>query len=145
VLDAIVAAATIVGAADACELQLHDPHSGALHLVRRRGLSDEFLRYFASPGRAGRTACGIALATGEPVIVNEVRRSAVYAGTQSLPVLLAAGIRALQSHPLRDEAGVTIAVLTLYYRTAKPGSGQPELVAWWAARVLDRAARQAQP
>lgn len=136
VLDAIVLAATIVGAADACDLQLYDPVVGALLITRQRGFSKEFLTYFATVDPSEPTACAMAMRTGEPVIVDDVTRSPIFAGQPTLPVMLAAGSLAVHTHPLKDEAGQLMGVLSFHYRERRPRRGDPEMVAWCAARAL---------
>lgn len=141
VLDGILLAATIVGAADACDLQLYDPDTATLRIARQRGFTREFLAYFASVDLAQPTAYAIAAATGEPVIVDDVTRSPVFAGRPTLDVMLAAGSRAVHSHPLHDEAaGSLLGVLSFHYRARTPHHGDRELVAWSAARALSAAA-----
>jgi hypothetical protein len=136
VLDAILLAATIVGAADACDLQLPDPRTGMLVITRQRGFSPDFLAYFAivRPGEA--TACATAATSGRPVIVDDVASSPIFAGQPTLAVMLAAGSRAVHAHPLHDESGRLLGVLSFHYRITNPRRGNPGLVAWNAARAL---------
>jgi GAF domain-containing protein len=136
VLDAILLTATIVGAADACDLQLPDPATGMLVIVRHRGFSANFLAYFAVVGPREATACATAATTGEPVIVDDIAESPIFAGQPTLEMMLAAGSRAVHSHPLHDEDGRLLGVLSFHYRITHPRRGHPELVAWQAARAL---------
>lgn len=138
VLDAIILTAVIVGAADACDLQLHDAKTATLQIVRQRGFTRAFLTYFALVDAGQPTSCAVAATTGEPVIVDDVASSPIFAGQPSLDVVLAAGTRAVHSHPLHDDAGRLLAVLSLHYRTPRPRFGNGELVAWCAARALSR-------
>jgi anti-anti-sigma factor len=139
VLDGIMMAATIVGTADACHLQLTDPRTGVLHLTRHRGLPERFVAYFATVDPSRPTACATAASTGEPVIVEDVTRSRIFIGQSTLSVMSDAGIRAVHSHPLHHDDGHLIGVLSLHYLSTAPRRGDPELVAWCAARALSRA------
>jgi anti-anti-sigma factor len=138
VLDAILVAASVVGAADACDLHQYDAGTGALHLIRQFGLTAQYLTYFATVSRGQSSACATAVLTGEPVIVDDVKRSPIFAGQPSRDVMLAAGSRAVQSYPLRHDDGRLLAVLSLHYGKTRPRGGNPELVAWSAARALTR-------
>jgi GAF domain len=136
VADAIVTAAVTAGAADACDLQMLDPRHKTLEIRAHRGLTEEFLTYFAVVDSGGRSACGTALATGEPILVDDVTRSPIFAGCPSLEVMVAAGSRAVQSYPLLDDSGDLLGMLSFHYRHPAPRRGNPELVAWSAARAL---------
>jgi anti-anti-sigma factor len=129
VLDAIVLAATSVGAADACDLQVFDPHTGTLQIARQRGFTADFLAYFATVELRQPTACATAAVTGEPVIVDDVAASPLFAGQPALEIMLAAGSRAVHSHPLHDDARRLLGVLSFHYRSVKPRHGDQELVA----------------
>jgi anti-anti-sigma factor len=138
VLDAILLAASVVGAADACDLQIYAPDTGALHLTGQVGFTPEFLTYFATVGPGQPTACAAAATTGEPVIIDDITHSPIFVGHPTLDVMLAAGSLAVQSHPLHDDDGQLLGVLSFHYRTTSPRRGNPELVAWSAARALTR-------
>lgn len=135
---AIVAAATTAGVADACDLQLYDPATGTLRIVQQRGFSAAFGEYFSAVDAATPTACGAALATGEPVVVDDVARSPVFADPPTRDAVLAAGSRAVDSYPLRDGAGRVLGVLSFHYHRPRPRRGRPELVARSAALALGR-------
>lgn len=138
VLDGIVEAAIGVGAADACDLQVYDDASRSLRMAGHRGFSDEFLGYFATVDASAPTACAVALATGRPVLIDDVTRSPIFADRVTLEVILAAGTRAVQSYPLYDERGTTLGVLSFHYHTNRRGRGRPDLAARHAARALAR-------
>jgi anti-anti-sigma factor len=137
VLDAIVLAATVVGAADACDLQLYDPHTATLSVARQRGFTRECLAHLAA---ARPSASATAATTGAPVLIDDIATSPIFAGQPTLDVMLAAGSRAVHAHPLHDGAGQLLGVLSFHYRAARPRRGDRELVAWAAARALARTA-----
>ena len=72
VYEAIVDAAVVLGRATGADLQVYDPDVGVLRIAAQRGFSREFLAYFATVDAAGPTACAKALATREPVLVDNV-------------------------------------------------------------------------
>jgi hypothetical protein len=136
ILRAIIIAATIVGGADASDLQIYDPPTGSLRIVEQRGFNAAFLDYFASVDATVPSACGIALATGEPVLIDDITRSPIFVGQPTLGVVLAAGTRAVRSYPLHAGDGRTLGVLSLHYREPRPRRGRPDAVAWGAACAL---------
>jgi anti-anti-sigma regulatory factor len=135
---AISTAATVVGAADANDLRLYDAGTATLRVVGRRGSIARVPSDFAAAGPGRPTTFGTAASLGEPVIIEDIVHSPVDGGQAFLDVLRAAGCRAVHSHPLHDGAGQLLGVLSFYYRTTKPRRGNPELVAWCAARALTR-------
>jgi hypothetical protein len=125
------------GVADSCDLQLADPHTGALRIVRQRGFAPSFLDYFASVDATVPSACGTALATGDPVLIDDITASPIFAGQPTLPVMLAAGTRSVHSYPLHDKSGDLLGMLSLHYGTPGRHQGQ-ERLAWAAAQAMAR-------
>ena len=134
---ALSIAARTVGSAASCDLQVYEPGAGVLRMARHHGFPPEFLDYFAAVDPAVPSACGTALDTGEPVLVDDVTASPIFRGRPTLGVMLAAGTRAVQSYPLRGTSGELLGMLSLHY--ARPGRhpGQ-ERLAWAAAEALGR-------
>ncbi|MGK5681189.1 GAF domain-containing protein [Actinoplanes sp. URMC 104] len=120
----IIAAGSV---ADARDLQIPDPRTGLLRMVRYHGLPPAFLRYFAAVNAAVPSPYGTALATGEPVLIDDITTSVILAGQPTLDVMLAAGIRALHSYPLHDRRGALLGMLTLHYRTVGRRPGRKSL------------------
>ena len=135
VLDAAVAA----GGADACDLQLIGADHQTLRIEAHRGFTDRFLTFFATVDGTQPTACAAALATGAPIIVDDVTRSPIFAGHATLDVLLDAGSRAVQSYPLFDADGLLFGILSFHSHRPHPARGNPELVAWTASQALSHA------
>lgn len=139
ILDAILLAATAVGAGG-CDLKLYDPDACSLRLVRHRGLPAAFLDLVADA--ATPSACGTAMTTGQPVIIDDIAISRVFAGQPTLPVMLAAGFRAVQSFPLHGWAGELAGVLSFHYTDPRPLSRAAEQVARAAATALSELTRR---
>lgn len=136
VFDGIMLAAAIVGAADACVLQAHDAHTGTLHVVRHHGLTGRLLHSFVAARPGHPAAPETAVAIGEPIIVDDITRSPMFAHHPGLGLMLAAGLCAVRCYPLRDDAGHLHGVLSFQFRTTRPLRGDAELVAWSAAHAL---------
>src|SRR5262249_38826341 len=69
--------------------------NGALQIEAQHGFSREFLEFFRSVERGGDAACGVALARGERIVVDDIEKSPIFVGTPALGVLLADGVRAV--------------------------------------------------
>ncbi|MEW6753419.1 MAG: PAS domain-containing protein [Candidatus Latescibacterota bacterium] len=117
-LQETVDAAVEITGADMGSIQLFDPESDALRIVAHRGFDQPFLDYFGIV-RRNEAASGTALERGERVIIEDVARGPVFAGTPALGVVLAAGVRAVQSSPLCTHSGQLVGMLSTHYRTVR--------------------------
>jgi signal transduction histidine kinase len=130
----IVKAAVEIASADMGTLQTCND-DGLLAITSQVGFDSTFVDYFGRVDSHTDTACGAAMAARDRVIVEDVTRSP-YFGGDALPVLLNAGVRALQSTPLFDRSGGFLGMLSTHYRSIHRFQ-QSEL------RWLDLLARQA--
>lgn len=118
VLKDIINAAVAITNADMGNIQILDPESGRLKIVAQRGFERPFLDYFDSVPE-GRAACGTAMMRMERVVVEDVSRSPIFVGTPELEVMLAAGVRAVQSTPLLSRSGRLLGMFSTHYRTSR--------------------------
>jgi len=91
------------GVADACDLQILDRRTWFLRIASHRGFLPAFLEYFAAVDAAVPSACGTALATGDPVLIDDITTSAIFAGRPTLEPVLAG------RHPGRERLAWTAA------------------------------------
>jgi PAS domain S-box-containing protein len=84
--------------------------------VTHCGHEKPFLDFFAAAEDVA-SVCGEATRRGERVVVPDVETSSIFAGTASLAVLRAAGVRAVQSTPLRTRSGRLLGILTTHWAT----------------------------
>lgn len=113
-LNGVIDAAVTHSEADFGNIQLLDSN-GHLKIVAHSGLPDWWITYWDTV-TIGHCVCGTALAHGERVIVDDVESSQIVAG-EALEVHRNAGIRALQSTPLRSSSGHVLGMLSTHYRT----------------------------
>jgi PAS domain S-box-containing protein len=130
--DVLDAAVATVGA-DLGTLQLLEGES--LRIVAHRGHEPPFLKFFESAEMVAST-CWEAAKGGERVMVSDVEKSELFAGTESLAVLRAAGIRSVQSTPMVSRNGKPVGILSTHWR--KP-HGLDERDLW----LIDLLVRQA--
>jgi GAF domain len=117
---AFILKATLRITGDMGTLQLFDPLSCSLRIVSQCGFDEDFLKFFNSV-RQGEAACGTSLLRRRRVVVENVAKDPLFAGTAARGVLLAAGVCALQSTPLFSRFGQPLGVLSTHYRkTTRP-------------------------
>lgn len=131
----IVDAAMAITGADMGNIQLLDPELGALRIVASRGFDRPFLEFFATVDDC-QAACGLVVQSGARVVIGDVSTSPVFVGKPALEVLLAAGVRAVQSTPLVSRSARLLGVLSTHYRT-------PQVPPERNLGLLDVLARQA--
>ncbi|HET6412852.1 MAG TPA: GAF domain-containing protein [Anaeromyxobacter sp.] len=105
------AAVAIMGA-DKGTMQLME--GDGLKIVAHCAHEKPFLDFFAEAETVA-SVCGEATRRGERVLVPDVEKSPVLAGTASLPVLRTAGVRAVQSTPLRTRDGRLLGIVTTHW------------------------------
>lgn len=115
VLSEVLEAAIGLAEADFGNIQIIDPE-GNLRIVVHSGFPDWWIDYWSrvSPENG---SCGLALARGERLIVEDVEQSPIFAGTPGLDTLLKVGIRAIQSTPLRGASGQIVGMFSTHWCT----------------------------
>jgi PAS domain S-box-containing protein len=140
-LHAILDTAILLTEVDKGNVQLFDSGKGVLRIVAQRGFEGPFLDFF-SEVREAASACSSALRSAERVIVEDVTTSEIFAGTPSLEVLRASGVRAVQSTPLLSSSGEVMGVISTHHeRPHNPGERElrlMDLLARLAADYLER-------
>jgi PAS domain S-box-containing protein len=135
ILAAILDAAIAISAADFGNIQIIDPETGHLEIVAHRGLPDWWLAFWTSVTE-GHGVCGTALGLRTRVIVEDITKSSIFAGTEALEVQLRAGIHAVQSTPLFGASGKPLGMISTHYKAPHRPSDS-------ALRLLDVLAREA--
>lgn len=135
VLGEIVEAAMAIASCDAGSIQILDRTTSKLRLIAHRGMPDWWAEYWREvAGEDG--ACGTAMRRLDRVIVEDVERHPIFAGTPALDVQLRAGVRSVQSIPLISRSGSLLGVFSTHWkRTWSPDER--------TQRLLDLLARQA--
>jgi signal transduction histidine kinase/PAS domain-containing protein len=135
VLEDLLDAAMAISQADFGNVQILERDTSELRIVAQRGFSDWWIRFWSQcPAPMG--ACTMALAAGERMVIEDVRQSPLFAGTEALAVQLAAGVVAMNSIPLRASSGVVVGALSTHFRVPHRPSER-------VVRLLDRSARRA--
>ncbi len=120
--------------ADFGDIHLLDPASASLRLAVQRGLTRDYLAAFNEIDNDHHSACGRALKTGQPVVIEDVDLDDAYAPMRTLA--RQTGYRAVHATPLRSQSNELLGVLSLHFRRpCKPSAG--------TIRMLDLYAQQA--
>lgn len=136
IYDEILAAAIALMRADAGTVQILDADSEQLVLLAHKNFEPKLTKRFERVGAGGKTACGIALKTGERTFVDFDGDNATDADG-ALRIHSQAGYLAAQSTPLIARSGKPIGMLNTHWRKAKHRPNEREL------SFLDLLARQA--
>jgi PAS domain S-box-containing protein len=133
VLDELLNAAIAINQADKGMLQLCDPAKQRLVVVAQRGLDDTYVSFCNEATR--NSGSGSDGESAEQSIVEDVGENSGTLGTPERNAMLRAGVRAVQSAPLKNGRGETAGHLTTYFRTPHRPDAR-------TARVFDLVARE---
>ena len=133
IYDEILSATVAMTRADAGTIQIYDPDLKALELIASLNFSRTITDYFHRVDAGSRTACGIALKTGERAFV-DFPDEAADLGCQ---LLAGEGILSAVAFPLVSRTGTPLGMLNAHWRRARHRPNEGEL------RYLDLLARQA--
>lgn len=113
-LQEVMEAAVAIVAAEKGTLQLLE--GDGLRIAAHHGHQPPFLEFFAAAENRA-SVCGEAMQRGQRVVVPDIEASPLFAGTPSLAVLRAAGVRAVQSTPMVSRTGALLGILTTHWPT----------------------------
>ena len=133
-LKEILSVAIEISGADKGNIQLLNPGSGLLDKTNESGFDPSFEEIF--PDAEKPSAPSVAFETQQRVIVEDVRKSALFVGSPSLSAMNKAGVRAVQSTPLVSSAGNVLGVISTHFNTTCRPTEQE-------MRLMDLLARQA--
>jgi PAS domain S-box-containing protein len=133
-LDDVLENAIVTSGADFGNIQLYNPHLGALEIVAQRGFQQDFLDYFRTVRVEDGSACAQAMQSGTRILIEDVELDPAYEPHR--PVAATAGYRAVQSTPLQSRQGSILGMLSTHFRLPKRVSDRNQ-------RFLDLYARHA--
>ncbi|MFM8409303.1 MAG: PAS domain-containing protein [Alphaproteobacteria bacterium] len=113
VLEEVLDAAITLAGADFGNIQLLDAE-GRLKIAVQRGFPEWWIDYWNEESRSA--SCGMALAMNKRVVVEDVEKNRIFVGTPGLDVQLRAGVRAVQSTPMRARSGEIVGVISTHHR-----------------------------
>jgi hypothetical protein len=120
-LPQIVDLAVRLTGADKGNIQLIDPSTETLVLAVSRGFERPFLDHFGRVSPSSRTICGMALATRQRVIIEDIDGSGIFDGRPTaLEAMQAAEVRAVHAFAIVSRSGRRWGVINLHWRRQYP-------------------------
>ncbi|HEY1149957.1 MAG TPA: ATP-binding protein [Pseudoduganella sp.] len=98
-------------------IQLYDPDNSSLHLAAARGFDADFLYRYKAVRAGDGTPCGLALASVQRVIVEDIEHEPGCITMRG--EARRAGFRAVQSTPLISHGGKVLGMLSTHFRGAR--------------------------
>jgi two-component sensor histidine kinase len=111
----IVDAAASIMHSDFASMQIYHPERGELWLLANRGFSLEAANFWKRVTPKSATSCGIALGTVRRAIIADTEEDALVIG-DDLEMCCRAGVRAMQSTPLRSRGGAILGMISTHWR-----------------------------
>ena len=133
-LQEILSVAIEITGAEKGNIQLVNAATGLLEMCAQKGFDRAFLEFFRDENPF--SACRHAIEIQQRVVVEDVRKSALFVGTPSLKALSDAHVLAVQSTPLISSAGHVLGVISTHF-------GSPCRPTEQEIRLMDLLARQA--
>ncbi|WP_286165197.1 GAF domain-containing protein [Arthrobacter sp. TPD3018] len=133
IYDEALSATISITSADAGTFQLFDPATKTLELIASRNFSKTITDYFDRVDAGSRTACGIALKTGELAFADFPEE----VGDVGCRLLVGEGIQSAVAYPLMSRAGAPLGMLNALWHRARHRLSEREV------RFLGLLARQA--
>ncbi|MGH6680089.1 MAG: PAS domain S-box protein, partial [Bradyrhizobium sp.] len=134
--DQILDAATGIMHAEMASMQMLDPERGELRLLAWRGFDPASAAFWEWVRVDSGSSCGMALCTGQRVIVPDIEICDFILGTPDFDAYRRSSVRAVQSTPLVSRYGRTLGMISTHWR-------EPHQPAESDVRLLDVLARQA--
>jgi GAF domain-containing protein len=120
-LPQIIDFAIVLTRADKGNIQVIDPETETLVIAASRGFDPTFLGFFARVAPGPGTICGIALASRQRVIIEDVDASGIFEGrAAALEVMQTAEVRAVHSLPIVSRSGRPWGVINMHWRRQFP-------------------------
>lgn len=135
----IIDAAMVLMQSDMASMQMLYPErgtAGELRLVTFRGFNPQSAKFWEWVRVDSESSCGVALRTGQRLIVPDVEQCDFMAGTKDLTAYLQSGIHAVQTTPLVSRSGKLVGMISTHWRNQHHPTER-------SLRLLDILARQA--
>ncbi len=137
----IINAAAAMMRSEMATMQVYDAGREALRLIAWKDLHPESAEFWAWVSAEAGTTCGLALGTGERVVVPDIEQCG-FTGPH-LEAYRKSGIRAVQSTPLKSRDGKFVGMISTHWRSPHQPTDRDfrtfDVLARQAADLLERA------
>jgi PAS domain S-box-containing protein len=147
IYDVILTAAANLMGSQSASIQILDA-AGSLQLLAHRGYDQRSADYWQTVDTTSGSTCGIALSSGERVIIPDVENSGLPADSGDLQAYRWTGMRAVQTTPLLSRSGKLLGMLSTHWQ--HPHTPPPrdlklfDVLARQAADAIERSLVQAE-
>ncbi|NTV98224.1 MAG: PAS domain S-box protein, partial [Chlorobiaceae bacterium] len=111
----VIDTALEITGADMSNIRLVDPKTGHLKIIEQRGF-DLPLREVCDYSDGGSCLCDLALKKNQRIVIEDITKSTPAENRAELQEHIAAGVKAIQSTPLKSRNGELLGILSVYYR-----------------------------
>lgn len=108
-------AAVAVAGSDAASVQVYDEELGGLRLAGWRGFHPASAVFWQVVVPESASTCGMALVTGDRVVVPDLEAEEALAGSEDLDEYRRSGLRAVQSTPLVVDDGGVVGMISMHW------------------------------
>jgi PAS domain S-box-containing protein len=147
IYDAILTAAADVMGSECASIQMLDA-AGDLQLLAHRGYDPRSAAYWQTVDSSSGSTCGVALTTGERVVVHDVEDSGLVSDSGDLQSYRWTGMRAVQTTPLLSRSGKPLGMLSTHWKRPHTPSRRDyklfDVLARQAADAIERTTAQAE-
>lgn len=145
IYDAILAAAADLMGSECASIQMLDA-AGDLQLLGHYGYDPRSAEYWRTVRNTSGSTCGIALTTGERVVIHDVENSGLAADSCDLRSYRWTGMRAVQTTPLLSRSGKPLGMLSTHWKRPHTPSERDlklfDVLARQAADAIERVTAQ---
>lgn len=135
-------AAVEIAGSDAASVQVFDEAQGGLRLAGWRGFHPASARFWRLVVPESASTCGMALVTGERVVVGDVGADEALAGSEDLFEYRRSRLAAVQSTPLLTDDGRFVGMIsTHWHRPHEPSTAELQRIDALARRCASAVAR----
>ncbi len=131
--------------ADMGNIRLYDTKTGHLKIAGQRGFDHPLRELCNYPGE-GHSLCDMALKQNRRIIIEDISKSSLISNRTELEEYISAGVRAIQSIPLKSRNGKLFGILSVYYRNSCTPDDKLltllELLANQTADIIERAEKE---
>ena len=140
--DHLLGAAMELMASDAACVQMLDADTASLRLLAWKNFDPECVPFWLRVAAGAGSTCSKALSDNQRVVVTDIEACEFMAGTQEQREYRRAGVRGVQSTPLRSRTGRLLGMLTTHWRTPHTATDDDfrffDVLARQAADFLER-------
>ncbi|NTV59740.1 MAG: PAS domain S-box protein [Chlorobiaceae bacterium] len=141
----VIDTAMEITGADMGNIRLVDPKTGHLKIIEQRGFEHP-LREVCDYSDVGSCLCDMALKRNQRIVIEDITKYPLADNRTEIEEHITAGVKSIQSTPLKSRNGELLGILSVYFRTTCTAderlSTLLELLANQTADIIERAEKE---